>query len=149
MRETPTFGQYRLLPIGRLFAVYWDMTLPVQMTIRGAQHSSALEEAVQRRAQKLETFSQAITGCRVTFEISDTGGGSGHSCDVLLMVALPGDCLVVRHRCRNQNEGDAYHCVNQIFSLAERAVRKHERRRRGSWRYHDGGITPQLAGGTV
>lgn len=106
------------------------MTLAIQMTVRGAQYSQSLENAVRKRGQKLETFSQAITGCRVIVDMGDLRGGAGHTCNITLVLAVPGEPVVIHHRCRRRDTSDVFAGVRRIFALGERALRKHEQRRR-------------------
>ncbi len=105
------------------------MTFPIQVTLRGTQSSPALEEHVRTRAAKLESFCQDITSCRVIFEVSSPMA-NGHQCDVMLLLNLPGDCIVVRHRCSNASEGDAYQCSATVFGMAERALQRSAAARR-------------------
>lgn len=107
-----------------------SMTLAIQLTVRGAQYSQPLAEIVRKRAQKLETFSQGITGCRVAFDLNTRGEGAGDTCNVTLVLTVPGDAVVVHHRYRGQGTREMSTGVNRLFSLAERALRKHEQRRR-------------------
>ena len=122
------------------------MTFPIQLTLRGTQSSPALEQDVRNRLAKLSRFRRDVLGCRVIFEVSSPQAG-GHQCDVMLLLNLPGDCIVLRHHCSNAKEGDAYHCAHQVLAAAERALaksadsRRHKQRRanRGS------GVFPSAA----
>lgn len=116
------------------------------MTVRGASNSVALEQAVHKRAQKMETFSQAITGGRITFQIDDATGEGKHYSDVMLSLSVPGNCLVVHHRCRRKSSDGAYCAINEVFLLAERALRKHEQRRRAAQRPLSSSVFPVNVG---
>ena len=106
------------------------MTFPLQMTLRGARQSPALEEVVRKRAAKLETHCRDIQRMRVIFEVRDREQPGRATCDAMVLLGVPGDCIVVREHCGDCLELDARACVNRIFRQVERALRKHERVRR-------------------
>jgi len=116
------------------------MTFPIHTTLRGTDHSPAFEASVRRHAEKLSTFCSRITSCRVVCDVTQKNGR--HDCDVMVRVRVPGDDIVVHHRCRDDEEGNAYHCLNQAFAHAERAVKKYSLTRQGRQRRHDALLSP-------
>ena len=116
------------------------MTFPIHTILRGSDHSAAFEAAVRKHAEKLATFCSRITSCRVVCDVTQKNGR--HDCDVMVRLRVPGDDIVVRHRCRDDEEGNAYHCLNQAFAHAERAVKKYSLTRHGKQRRHDAEPVP-------
>ena len=98
-------------------------TYPIQMTLRGSPHSPALEAATRKRAERLSTFCSRITSCRVICDVRARPGR--RNCDVMIRVHVPGDAIVVHHRCRDEDAEGPYPCLNQAFAQAERALKKY------------------------
>lgn len=112
--------------------------VPLKITFRDMDHSDAIEEHVRRRAAKLETFYDRITGCRVALEMPVRRHRHGKRYQVRIDLAVPGDELVVtRNPPQNLQHEDLHATVEEAFDDAERLLEDHVRRQRGEVKQHE------------
>ena len=107
------------------------METPLQITFRGMDPSEALEERVRVKTEKLETFYDGITSCRVVIEATGRHQ-QGNLYHVHIDVGVPGTELVVsREPDQRQAHEDAYVAVRDAFEAMARQVREYAQQQRG------------------
>jgi ribosomal subunit interface protein len=108
------------------------MQTPLQITYRGIGSSDAIQSYVRTRADKLERFSQRITGCHVTIEIPHRHKRHGHHYRVRIDIVVPGDALVAtRDPAPRKQKEDLYASIDAAFDEAQRLLEDRVRRQRG------------------
>src|SRR6516165_6609222 len=109
------------------------MKLPLQTVFRNMKKSEWIEQAVQERANKLESFCNRITRCRVTIQMPHRHHHQGNLFQVRIEMTVPGREFVVNQEC---DEHAAYQDFNvalrDAFDSARRQLENYMRRRRGS-----------------
>lgn len=106
------------------------MQLPLQITFRNMHPSTAVENAVREKVQKLERFYDRITGCRVVIEAPHRQHIKGNLFCVRVDLAVPEDELVVSREAAHGHE-DVYVAVRDAFEAMMRQLKEYARRRRG------------------
>jgi ribosomal subunit interface protein len=113
------------------------MTIPVQITFRGVDVSPALDEYIRKRAEKLATFSDRITHCRVAVEGPPHHRRHGGNYRVRVDLTVPGAELVVARSPDDEvRHQDAYAAIDDAFDHAGRVLQDHVRRQRGEVKSH-------------
>lgn len=108
------------------------MKLPLQLTFRGMDASSAVEEVVRRKAERLERFYSGITSCRVVVELLQKHQQQGRPFGVRIDLTLPGHELVVN---QVENE-DVYIALRDAFDDMTRQIEDLARRQRDMEKGH-------------
>jgi ribosomal subunit interface protein len=103
------------------------MSLPLQVTFHGVDRSTAVEGHVRSRADKLETLSHRIVGCRVAIE-TDHRQGRGPHYRVAIDLRVPGGELVATHA---PQQGDLYGAIDAAFDAVGRQLHDLVHRQRG------------------
>ena len=95
------------------------MTIPVQITFRHMESSTAVETRVRELAGHLGVFSDKITSCRVVLDSPHRHSHQGKVFNVKVQLALPGEDVVVDME-RPQRDGheDVYVGASPRGSLA-------------------------------
>jgi ribosome-associated translation inhibitor RaiA len=120
-----------------------------QISYRNMDSSEALSGGIREEAQKLETFYQRITSCRVLVDAPHRHHKWGTLYHVTIELGVPGGPLVVRHepslhnRLQNGAEKvtskhaeaglrhkDVYVAVGDAFKAARRQLQDHARKLR-------------------
>lgn len=108
------------------------MISDTQVVFRGVDHSQAVEEAVQKRADKLERFSDQIQSLRVTVESPHNNHHKGRVYHVGVEAFIPNHEIVVNHdQHDNHAHEDIYVAIRDTFDAVERqikAIRAKERK---------------------
>lgn len=113
------------------------MQIPLEITYRHIEASTALEEKIRQRVAKLERFNSRITSCRVIVEAPHQHQHQGNRFHVRIDITVPGNEIVVsRDPEARQDHQDAYVAVRDAFNAAERQLEDHTRRRRGKIKSH-------------
>jgi hypothetical protein len=99
------------------------MKLPLEITFRHMDHDAELEALVRRKAEKLETFVESITRCRVVVEPTQ----------VHVQVTLPGGEVDAKI---DPGHKGIPEILGGVFDSAGRQLQDHVRRRRGSVKVH-------------
>ena len=73
------------------------MELPLQITTRGFDLTAAIEEAVRKKAGKLDSLAERIVACRVVIERPPAHHHKGAPFNVHIDLTVPGAELVVKH----------------------------------------------------
>jgi ribosomal subunit interface protein len=113
------------------------MQAPIQISFRDIPHSDAIETYVRRRAAKLETFSDRITGCYVVVEAPHRHQHQGRHFRVRAELTVPGGQVVASHAPDDDpaNE-DAYAAIDDAFDRLGRRLEDYVRRQRGDVKSH-------------
>jgi len=117
------------------------MKLPLQVTFKGMQPSTAIEQRVRQHVEKLERFHPRLMGCRVVVEAPHRHHHKGNVYRVRIDLTVPGGEIIVnRNGEYNHAHEDAHVAVRDAFAAAVRKLEDYARRRRGDVKSHE---TPQ------
>lgn len=108
------------------------MQIPLQITIRGIEHSDALETHIRDKAEKLDEFFDRIMSCRVVVEVPHKHHNQGKQFNVRIDVSVPGSEIVVN---RDHAE-DVYVALRDAFDAAKRQLEDYARKIRGDVKTH-------------
>jgi ribosomal subunit interface protein len=109
------------------------MQTPLQITFRDFAQSDAIESYVRTRAEKLQRFSDRITGCHVTLETPHRHKRHGHHHRVRIEIVVPGaEIVVTRDPAERKNNEDLYASIDSAFDDAQRRLADHSRTQRGA-----------------
>ena len=107
------------------------MQIPVQISFRNFPHSDAVEERIQEKVAKLETYYNRITSCRVVVESPHRHHHKGKLFHVSIVLGLPGDEIIVdRDPKKNHGHEDIYVAIRDAFEAVRRQLKKHIRQNR-------------------
>jgi ribosomal subunit interface protein len=108
------------------------MQTPLQITFHGVPTSEAIERYVRVRADKLERFSERITGCHVTIETPHRHKQHGRHHRIRIDLVVPGGELVVtRDPDERKDQEDLYASLDAAFDDAQRRLEDYVRTQRG------------------
>jgi ribosomal subunit interface protein len=100
------------------------MISDTQVLFRGVDHSPAVEEAVQKRAEKLERFSDQIQSLRVTVESPHNNHHKGKVYHVGVEAFIPNHDIHVSHEQHDKHEHeDIYVAIRDAFNALERRLK--------------------------
>lgn len=108
------------------------MQVPLQITVRGIEHSEALETHIRDKVDKLEEFFDHITSCRVVVELPHKHHHQGKQFNVRLDISVPGSEIVVN---RDHAE-DVYVALRDGFDAAKRQIEDYARKLHGNVKTH-------------
>jgi ribosome-associated translation inhibitor RaiA len=102
-----------------------NVTIPVQITFRHMESSTAVETRVRELADHLGVFSDKITSCRVVLDSPHRHSHQGKVFNVKVQLALPGEDVVVDME-RPQRDGheDVYVVLRDAFDAAKRQLQQ-------------------------
>ena len=108
------------------------MKSDTQVVFRGVDHSQAVEEAVQKRAEKLERYSDQIQSLRVTVESPHNNHHKGKVYHVGVEAFIPNHDIVVNHDQHDKHaHEDIYVAIRDTFDAVERQIKEiNEKERR-------------------
>ena len=108
------------------------MISDTQVVFRGIDHSQAVEEAVQKRAEKLERYSDQIQSLRVTLDSPHNNHHKGKVYHVGVEAFLPNHDIVVNHGQHDKHSHeDIYVAIRDSFDAVERQIKEfYEKQRR-------------------
>ena len=115
------------------------MRIPLQITIRGIEHSEALETHIRDKANKLDEFFDRIMSCRVVVEVPHKHHQQGKQFNVRLDIGVPGSEIVVN---RDHAE-DVYVALRDAFDAAKRQLEDYARKMRGDVKKHEPRMRPK------
>ena len=108
------------------------MQTPLQITFRNMTSSEPLESYVRTRADKLERFSDRITGCHVMIDRPHRHKRHGQHHRVRIDLVVPGEEIVVtRDPAERKGQEDLYASIDAAFDDAQRLLEDHVRVQRG------------------
>jgi ribosomal subunit interface protein len=108
------------------------MQIPLQITVRGMEHSEALETHIRDKADKLEELFDRIMSCRVVVEVPHKHHQQGKQFNVRIDIGVPGSEIVVN---RDHAE-DVYVALRDGFDAAKRQLEDYARKIRGDVKTH-------------
>ncbi|MDE2117887.1 MAG: ribosome-associated translation inhibitor RaiA [Betaproteobacteria bacterium] len=108
------------------------MQTPLQITIRDADHSEALETHIRDKAKKLDEFFDHIMSCRVVVEVPHKHHHQGKQFNVRIDIGVPGSEIVVN---RDHAE-DVYVALRDAFDAAKRQLEDYARKLHGNVKTH-------------
>ncbi|MGY8816126.1 MAG: HPF/RaiA family ribosome-associated protein [Gammaproteobacteria bacterium] len=107
------------------------MITDTQVLFRGIDHSQAVEEAVQKRAEKLERFSDQIQSLRVTVESPHNNHHKGKVYRVAVEAFVPNHDFVVNHDQHDKHaHEDIYVAIRDTFDAVERQIKEFNEKKR-------------------
>lgn len=109
------------------------MQLPIQVTIRDIPSSSALENHVLKKANKLNKFYDRINSCRIIIDVPQKHKHQGKLFRVRIDLTVPGRELVVNHKI----DEDVYVAIRDAFQALIRQLEHYAEKRRGTVKTHE------------
>lgn len=107
--------------------------IPLQCTIRDMTHSDALQAIIRKKAEKLKTFNNRLTSCRVVIDIPQKHKHRGKLFNIRIDVTVPGKELVSTRK----TSEDVYIAIREGFNAICRQLEDHSRRRHGHVKSHN------------
>ncbi len=108
------------------------MQTPLQITFRGMGPSENVERYVRTRADKLERFSERITGCHVILDTPHRHQLHGRHHVVRIDLLVPGaEIVVTRDPTQRRDQEDLFASIDAAFDDAQRRLEDHVRKERG------------------
>jgi len=122
------------------------MVLPLEITFRHLARSEAVEEAIRRKAAKLDQFYARVTSCRVLVEaLHHKPSARGIVYHVRVDVTVPGGELVATGEPPHQHfHEDVLLALRDAFDAVYREVQSHAQQRRGEVKTHAPGPRGRL-----
>jgi cold shock CspA family protein/ribosome-associated translation inhibitor RaiA len=100
------------------------MQLPLQVTMRNGELGEPGWALIRKSAEKLETFSDRITACRVTVEVPQRfPAGAPIAYNVRVDLTVPGDEIVITH----QGHPELETAIQDAFDAAGRRLQDYVR----------------------
>jgi len=100
------------------------MTSNAQVLFRGIEHSNAVEEAVHKRLEKLERYSDKIQSLKVILEAPHNNHHKGRVYHVGVEALMPNHDIVVAHDHHdNHAHEDIYVAIRDAFNAVERRLK--------------------------
>jgi len=109
------------------------MQKTLQITVRGMDHSAALDAHIRAKAAKLEQFYPRMIGCHVTVERPHRHRQHGMQFEVRIDVHLPEHGEVLAN---HQHAEDVYVALRDAFDAAKRQLEERTRLQRGDIKVH-------------
>ena len=114
------------------------MAAPLQITVRDMPHSEVLDEAIRKKAEKLNRFYDRITSCRVLIEAAHRHRHQGKRYQVRIDITVPGsEIAITRDPSGNDSHEDVYVAIRDAFDSARRQLQEYARRERGEVKTHE------------
>ena len=108
------------------------MELPLQISLHGIAHSSALYDAIREKATKLERYYNHIMSCRVVLELAARHQRKGQQYAVHIDLKVPGGEIAVTHA----HDEDLQVALREAFDAARRRLEDYARKQRGDVKQH-------------
>jgi ribosome-associated translation inhibitor RaiA len=103
------------------------MARPLEIVLKGMEHSEAVEARIHEKAEKLFQLSDRITRCRVLVEAPTRHHQHGSTFSVHIDLHVPGSELVVnRDGTENPAHADVYVALRDAFAAAKRQLLDHK-----------------------
>jgi cold shock CspA family protein len=114
------------------------MTIPITIAWEHFQKSEAIEQAVQKHAEKLEQFCPRIVACHVAIEAPHHHHHQGNVYNVRIQLTVPGDVIVIDKESHKQHKHeDVYVAIRDAFDAARRRLEDYVRRQRQDIKHHE------------
>jgi len=108
------------------------MQSPLQITVRGTDHSDALIAHIRDKVDKLEAFFDHITSCHVVVDLPHKHQHQGRQFNLRIDIGVPGNEIAVN---RDHSE-DVYVALRDAFDAAKRKIEDYSRKLRGNVKKH-------------
>ena len=113
------------------------MQVPLLITFRHMEPSSAVEARIRERCHKLEQFAEHVTCCRITIEAPHMPHHKDGLYMVTIDITLPVEKQgVSRHLDQHHTHEDVYVAIRDAFDAARRQLEDYVRRRRADIKPH-------------
>jgi len=100
------------------------MISDTQVVFRNIDHSPSVEEAVHKRVEKLERFSDQIQSLRVILESPHNNHHKGKVYHVGVEAQIPNHDIIVTHEQHDKHEHeDIYVAIRDAFNAVERRLK--------------------------
>lgn len=106
---------------------------PVQIVVRDIPSSSALEDHIRRKAEKLSHYYNRINHIQVAVEMPQKHKHQGKLFNVRISITVPGKELVVNKKL----DEDVYIAIRDAFNAVLRQLECYARKKRGDIKKHD------------
>jgi ribosomal subunit interface protein len=103
------------------------MKIPLQISLHGIDHSNALYNAIQEKAEKLDRYYGRITSCRVVLELAGRHKRQGKQFTARIGLKVPGGEVVVN----KEHDEDLQIALRDAFDAARRQLEDYAREQRG------------------
>ena len=138
------------------------MDIPLTITFRNMTPSASVEKQVREKAEKLGSFCDRITSCRVIVEAPHRHHHKGKAFQVRIDLSVPGKEIVINHAPKqlaavkltaasaSENDlvesheaskqgahADVYVAIRDAFDAAGRKLQDYVRRQRGAVKKHE------------
>lgn len=110
----------------------------LQTNFTNIAQSTALEQRIREKADKLVHKHPHIVGCHVWVEAPHKHQHQGRRYSLKIDLHVPGHQIVVN---RDYDE-DVYVALRDAFAAAERKLEEHDQRQRGDVKYHESRTRP-------
>lgn len=121
------------------------MISDTQVVFRGIDHSQAVEEAVHKRAEKLERYSDQIQSLRVTVESPHNHQHKGKVYHVGVEAVIPNHDIVVNHEQHDKHSHeDIYVAIRDTFDAVERQIKEFYEKQRRQTRVANKAAAPDI-----
>ena len=110
------------------------MQIPLQISLKGIEHSDALNNSIREKAEKLDRYYDHIMSCRVTLELAGRHKHQGRQFLVHVDLKVPGEEIAITH----QHDEDLQIALREAFDAARRKLEDYARIRRGDVKRHSG-----------
>ncbi|MBA3661741.1 MAG: ribosome-associated translation inhibitor RaiA [Gammaproteobacteria bacterium] len=107
--------------------------MPIQITIRDFPQSTALEDTIKKRAEKLEQFYQRIIQCRIVVEFAQKHKHQGKLFNFRIAVSVPRKEIVSTKK----HHEDIYVAMRDAFEVIERKLEELANKRNGQVKRHE------------
>ena len=116
------------------------MKLPLQITFRQMEPSSALETRIRELATRFDKFSDNIMRCHVIVEPPTHHQHQGNLFAFRIVITVPDAEIAIRHsHPADHSHEDPYVALRDAFRAARRKLEDYERKRRGDVKAHTQG----------
>lgn len=114
------------------------MQVPLRITFRGIHPSEAIEANIRSHAERLDRYSDRITGCQVVVEADHRHHRKGRLYHVRIDMTVPGEEIVVaREPLEHQSHQDVFVAIRDAFDAARRQLEDYVRRVRADVKRHE------------
>src|SRR6187455_2027021 len=115
------------------------MQIPVEVTFKEIEHSTAVEARIRELAARLERVFDRVIRCDVVVETPHRHQNKGRQFHVRVRLTVPGGELVVSHDPGPDGaHEDVYVALRDAFLASRRQLEDHVRKLRRETKVHDG-----------
>jgi len=114
------------------------MQIPLQITFRHMESSTAVEDRIRNEASELDQFYNQIMSCRVVVEAPHAHHHKGNLYHIGIDLKVPGKELVAgRGHGKDHAHEDIYVAIRDAFDEMQRQLEDHLRRQNGHIKTHE------------